>query len=651
MGAGVTNSVNAPANQAGHGAASSSADSAARSEFAQAKQSASAEKPTSFEDLTNLCLPWDNDEAGLLKNIPPPRECRVPHPVISPEAMLDDDPGAKPLEVPGETIEVHGKAPPESPLANAVRRGIAEIPTKDQFEKHLLRQANHFAKNWSIERWHDYIQGPPPEGFTEAEKFQWQKAATNWQEYVTQAYNQAWDKAEAMLLDNYRRIDVANRAVESNLKSQVAGVFFAAAPAAGAVYGGWTAGVSGVEAISGHKSGMQVADLASGNWGDHRKLSPPERIGLAAEAGLGVTTMATGYALQRAARGTPRSGSNAGVVSGEIDSRKLAGGAPHAPAPPKVIVDRSAYTVEPGQAGMSKALGLDPSKTRAVAHASDGHGADFRVVASPERPAGAGGRSMPPLQNPKPAITVKRPDPDVTVLPPKSEPQAGAVYSADPNAPVVTTKPMKRLPNGAMRTTVTDTGAGKPSTAKKSTPEVTTLPRSSDPYPDPNVVPRSPGRNVYPDFEPVPPGSAVEKYARAHTARLSEQIRKSGITMTIPADRVLNAPYIGRIRHHLTNKIQSSTTSEGWLRNQSRFWTQWKKQFPDDAKLLGPNQTVSKELADKYGWPTSGPNNVVGQKLVHHHIDNGSLTVAIPENVHQKLSGEIHATPTVVGRP
>jgi hypothetical protein len=312
----------------------------------------------------------------------------VPHPVISPEAMLDNDVNAKPIEIPGETIEVHGKAPPESPLASAVRRGIAEVPTQDAFEKNLLRQANHFAKDWSIERWHNYIQGPPPEGFNEKQKFEWQKAATNWQEYVTKAYGQAWDKAEAKLLDNYRRIDVANNAVKSNLKFQLAGTFFAVVPAAGAVYGGWSAGVSGVEAYTGHKSGMQVADLVSGNSGDHRKLSPPERVGLGLEFASGVFTMATGYALQRSAGGPPRSGSNSGVVSGEIVSRELAGGTPHASAQPKVIVDRGAYMVEPGQAGMSKALGLDPSKTRVVANASDGLGADFDVVASPARPGG-----------------------------------------------------------------------------------------------------------------------------------------------------------------------------------------------------------------------------------------------------------------------
>jgi hypothetical protein len=290
---------------------------------------------------------------------------------------------------------------------------------------------------------------------------------------------------------------------------------------------------------------------------------------------------------ERSAGGTPRSGSNAGVVSGEIVSRELAGGAPHAPAQPKVIVDRSAYSVEPGQAGMSKALGLDPSKTQAVAHASDGHGADFQVV---------------------------------------------------------TTKPMNRLPNGAMRGTATTTEAGNVSIAKKSTPAVETPARSPVPHPDPNVVARS-ARNVYPEFEPVPP--AQEKYARAQTAGLSQQIQDSGIKMTIPADRVLSAPWVNS--KNSSGERPSSATSEGWLRSQSRFWTQWKKQFPDDAKLLGPNQTVTKELADKYGWPTSGPNNVVGQKLAHHHIDNGALTVALPENVHQKLSGNIHATATVVG--
>ena len=194
---------------------------------------------------------------------------------------------------------------------SAVRRGIAEIPTKDQFEKHLLREANHFAKNWSMERWHNYIQGPPPEGFNDAQKFEWQKAATNWQEYVTKAYDQAWDKAEAKLLDNYRRIDVANRAVESNLKFQLAGTFFAGRAGRGS-------GIHWMDSRRERRRGRHRAQV--GDAGGRpclgqlerppRKLSTPERVGLGAEAALGAITMGTGYALQRSTAATPRSGSN-----------------------------------------------------------------------------------------------------------------------------------------------------------------------------------------------------------------------------------------------------------------------------------------------------------------------------------------------------
>jgi hypothetical protein len=243
--------------------------------------------------------------------------------------------------------------------------------------------------------------------------------------------------------------------------------------------------------------------------------------------------------------------------------------------------------------------------------------------------------TQPPA--PKPATPV------VTKLPRSSAPLSGAVYSADPHAPAPSvTQPMKRLPGGAPRSTVTVT-ATTITPAKRSTPVVTTLPRSSEPWSDPNQLP-SVQRNTYPDFEPVTP--TLQKNAHAQTAKLSAQLKG----LNIPEDRVLSAPWIGRIRNR-TGKIQSSSTSEGWLRNESRFWSEWKRQFPDDAKLLGPNNTVTEALADKYGWPTSGADSVVGQKLVHHHIDNGVLTVALPEKVHQKLSGEIHATPTVVGAP
>lgn len=147
-------------------------------------------------------------------------------------------------------------------------------------------------------------------------------------------------------------------------------------------------GASVFAAYAGIQTGKSVGDAYNAC------KNGPATDCLAATTHAGIAIATDVYALKS---GAPGKGPQAGAsVTGEIVNRKLPGGEPHAPAEPKVIVDRSAYMVEPGQAGMSKALGLDPSKTRVVANASDGKGADFQVVASGQRPVGAGGRSTPP---------------------------------------------------------------------------------------------------------------------------------------------------------------------------------------------------------------------------------------------------------------
>ena len=45
------------------------------------------------------------------------------------------------------------------------------------------------------------------------------------------------------------------------------------------------------------------------------------------------------------------------------------------------------------------------------------------------------------------------------------------------------------------------------------------------------------------------------------------------------------------------------------------------------------------------------PDSVVGQRFVHHHIENGSLVVTMPESLYLRLNGVIHATPMVVRTP
>lgn len=107
---------------------------------------------------------------------------------------------------------------------------------------------------------------------------------------------------------------------------------------------------------------------------------------LAATTHAGIAVATDYYALKP---GAPVKGTQGEApVAGEIASRKL----PDSPATtePKVIVDRRAYDVGPSAADKTKALGLDPSKTRVVASASDGHGADFEVVYTD-----AGGKGTP----------------------------------------------------------------------------------------------------------------------------------------------------------------------------------------------------------------------------------------------------------------
>jgi hypothetical protein len=161
--------------------------------------------------------------------------------------------------------------------------------------------------------------------------------------------------------------------------------------------------------------------------------------------------------------------------------------------------------------------------------------------------------------------------------------------------------------------------------------------------PGTTAVSRTRGR--YADFQPIPAQAGQAAVVQQQSQRLAGQLN-----IPIPADRVLEAPWVGRVRSR-AGEVSSRGTSQGWLRNEAAFWRAFRDQFPADYALLGPNRTVTPAFAQRYGWPTSGPDSVVGQPLVHHHIENGPLVVAIPESLHVRLSGTIHARPTVVASP
>lgn len=151
--------------------------------------------------------------------------------------------------------------------------------------------------------------------------------------------------------------------------------------------------------------------------------------------------------------------------------------------------------------------------------------------------------------------------------------------------------------------------------------------------PDGKIV-RAPERNEFPDFTPVSPGN--KNVATKEAARLSQQL---GIP--IRADRMLEAPWLGRI-YNQQGDYTGQSNSMGWERNESRFWSEYQRQFPGDYKLLNADRTISVEFAKEMGWPTEGSNSVVGDNMEHHHVSNGTLVSLVPTKLHEKKSGKIH---------
>jgi HNH/Endo VII superfamily nuclease toxin with a HHH motif len=145
-------------------------------------------------------------------------------------------------------------------------------------------------------------------------------------------------------------------------------------------------------------------------------------------------------------------------------------------------------------------------------------------------------------------------------------------------------------------------------------------------------------RNTYPDFEPVPSGLLGTAHQQLH--RLEQQL--GGIPM--PRDRVLCAPWVGRV-YSRRGEPNSYGTSQGWLRNEARFWAAFRHYFPLDYGLMDSGHRLSSSLAQHYGWR----GELVGDKLIHHHLENGPLVVALPGSLHQSLHGVIHQQPTVLG--
>jgi hypothetical protein len=131
-----------------------------------------------------------------------------------------------------------------------------------------------------------------------------------------------------------------------------------------------------------------------------------------------------------------------------------------------------------------------------------------------------------------------------------------------------------------------------------------------------------------PGFEPL--RTADRAIAKSQIAELN-----AALGISIPPDRALVAPWFGST---------DASTSEGWRRDGRGFLRDYLKHFPEDAGLLDKERVVTPKLAAAWGM-----EGYVGDRLVHHHLNNGPLVVLLPESLHERENARIHRTPKRLG--
>jgi hypothetical protein len=93
---------------------------------------------------------------------------------------------------------------------------------------------------------------------------------------------------------------------------------------------------------------------------------------------------------------------------------------------------------------------------------------------------------------------------------------------------------------------------------------------------------------------------------------------------------ILEAPWVGRVPGH--------STSEGWLRAEANYWHVLNALIPELRGLLGADRVVTEAFAQAMRWPAE----TIGQKLHHHHIDNGPIVAPVPAGFHdRRIHGKI----------
>ena len=115
---------------------------------------------------------------------------------------------------------------------------------------------------------------------------------------------------------------------------------------------------------------------------------------------------------------------------------------------------------------------------------------------------------------------------------------------------------------------------------------------------------------------------------------------KAGAPSPIPGS------YVDRIQTiDMTSAPGSAVNAAGFSRNGPWFWRQMLKKYPEmfsDANKAAIRAGRSPIVDD--AWIKYNPTHqsIAGDKLIHHHIDQGAIASGLPETIHQALHGALH---------
>ncbi len=151
-------------------------------------------------------------------------------------------------------------------------------------------------------------------------------------------------------------------------------------------------------------------------------------------------------------------------------------------------------------------------------------------------------------------------------------------------------------------------------------------------------------------FLSVDPATEIMKTYSPYTYSFDNPIRFHDKDGMIPEQATDDPPDIKKIQSGPRIDMQnapagSGSNAAGYPRNGPWFWRQMLSEHPEmfsqdnAAEIRGGR---SPRIDDK--WIDFNPSHAAykGDKLIHHHINQGNMATGIPEQVHRQFSSELH---------